>query len=160
MNTPRQYVIGFLFDDKGWHVSLILKARPAWQAGYLNGIGGKIEPTDASPRAAMRREFHEEAGVMVPLERWDYFASMGNRFWRCEVFKAFSTASIYAMLSATDETVMIADTRKLHQYKTISSVPWLVALALDRGMDLDGPPRLASISYCASDKAQAYHSGT
>jgi 8-oxo-dGTP pyrophosphatase MutT (NUDIX family) len=66
-------------DDR---VALIRKARPPWQAGLLNGVGGKIEPEDWSPffvhdmpapepvaLRAMRREFREETGV--DFDRWE-----------------------------------------------------------------------------------------
>lgn len=59
---PVQFVAGFLFDEAGDWVLLIKKRRPAWQVGYLNGIGGRIEP-DESAAEAMRRECVEEAGV-------------------------------------------------------------------------------------------------
>jgi 8-oxo-dGTP diphosphatase len=49
--------------------------KPDWQAGKLNGVGGKIEPGETS-KTAMAREFHEETGVLtLPLE-WDVFAKM------------------------------------------------------------------------------------
>ena len=35
-------ILGFLFDDKG-NVALIRKHSPAWQAGRLNGLGGRVE---------------------------------------------------------------------------------------------------------------------
>lgn len=65
------YVVGFAFDhmNKVW---LIRKNKPEWQAGKLNGIGGRIEMGETS-RQAMSREFHEEAGVLVPMERWTMF---------------------------------------------------------------------------------------
>jgi len=54
-----RYVLGFMFDRDYAEVALILKNRPAWQAGKWNGIGGKIEG-DETPHAAMVREFTEE----------------------------------------------------------------------------------------------------
>lgn len=56
------YVIGFAFT--GNSVVLIKKNRPEWQAGKLNGIGGKIEIHEL-PERTMVREFQEEAGVWV-----------------------------------------------------------------------------------------------
>lgn len=61
----QQYVVG-LAVNQGW-VALIRKAKPAWQAGRLNGIGGKVEPGE-DPQLAMAREFEEEAGVATPAE--------------------------------------------------------------------------------------------
>ena len=61
-----KYVVGYCFDPYFEHVVLIEKARPEWQAGKLNGVGGKIEPKE-TPRRAMVREFQEEAGVYIPV---------------------------------------------------------------------------------------------
>jgi hypothetical protein len=38
----QDYVVGFLFRNNLSEVALIKKDRPAWQAGHLNGIGGKL----------------------------------------------------------------------------------------------------------------------
>ena len=56
------YCLGFAF--RGDVVYLIRKERPAFMAGKLNGIGGKLEPGE-DPLEAMRREFKEEAGLTV-----------------------------------------------------------------------------------------------
>ena len=39
---PTRYVLGFLFRDNCTSVVLIRKDKPRWQAGLLNGVGGKI----------------------------------------------------------------------------------------------------------------------
>lgn len=62
--APRRFVLGFCFDFGYHNVLLIEKNRPPWQAGKLNGIGGKIEEGE-SPAAAMAREFREETGGLV-----------------------------------------------------------------------------------------------
>ena len=59
------YACGFLFSLDRQRVLLIRKRRPAWQAGKLNGLGGKIEPGE-TPDAAARREVLEETGLVVP----------------------------------------------------------------------------------------------
>ncbi len=59
------FVCGFCFDENRKRVVLIEKSQPAWQAGRLNGVGGKVEPGE-SVADAMTREFKEEAGVRLP----------------------------------------------------------------------------------------------
>lgn len=59
-----QYVLGFMFNEAESKVILIFKNRPAWQAGKLNGIGGKIEEGE-TPIQAMNREFAEETGFIA-----------------------------------------------------------------------------------------------
>ena len=40
----QHYACGFLFSQDRTRVVLIRKRRPAWQAGKLNGVGGKKGP--------------------------------------------------------------------------------------------------------------------
>jgi 8-oxo-dGTP diphosphatase len=58
----QHYVNGFMFSPDHQRVALIHKRQPTWQAGYLNGIGGKIELGETAAEA-MVREFSEETGV-------------------------------------------------------------------------------------------------
>lgn len=72
LRAPQDYVVGYAFRSDYGAVALIEKRKPAWQAGKLNGIGGKIEPGE-SPEAAMSREFLEEAGLLVHPQCWLHF---------------------------------------------------------------------------------------
>lgn len=72
----QEYVCGFVLDQTSDWVLLIRKNRPAWQAGMLNGVGGKIEPDDPSPEAAMSREFSEEAGLYIAPSSWFRFCCL------------------------------------------------------------------------------------
>lgn len=56
-------------------VLLILKNRPDWQAGKLNGVGGKVEDYDLGPYAAMIREFYEETGIETNPGQWHEFGA-------------------------------------------------------------------------------------
>lgn len=78
--NPTEYVLGFAFDVSGAEpsVCLILKNKPEWQAGLLNGVGGKIESGEY-PDAAMHREFREETDVYVDPEAWVHFHTMRFR---------------------------------------------------------------------------------
>lgn len=67
-----EYVLGFYFLNNRENVVLIRKNKPAWQAGKLNGVGGRIESTDESPAVAMTRKFHEETGKHVAI--WNLFS--------------------------------------------------------------------------------------
>lgn len=64
------YVLGIVTSPEN-DVLLIRKTKPEWQAGRLNGIGGKIEPAE-SPAFAMAREFYEETGCgILDARNWD-----------------------------------------------------------------------------------------
>jgi len=73
----QHYVVGFLFNWKQDRVVLIRKTKPDWQAGKLNGVGGKIELGE-TPYEAMAREFQEETGVAIDPSFWIYVAVMAN----------------------------------------------------------------------------------
>lgn len=68
------------------HVLLIQKARPDWQAGFLNGIGGRIEPGE-TPQEAMGREAREETPYSFSDTAWLHYADMDKRGeWVVHVF--------------------------------------------------------------------------
>jgi 8-oxo-dGTP pyrophosphatase MutT (NUDIX family) len=82
------YVLGYVFDEKNERFIGVEKAHPKWQAGKINGVGGKIEWewTDTpwkstfrivdgnwiqeDPNEAMSREFLEETGFLIPPAEW------------------------------------------------------------------------------------------
>ncbi len=68
--------VGFVFSQDMTQVLLIRKARPDWQRGLLNGVGGKAEPGDRKPRDTMRRECREETGLDIKQEDWTFFADL------------------------------------------------------------------------------------
>ena len=70
----QQYVLGFALSGDGNAVLLIKKTKPSWQAGKLNGVGGKVEESDWSIESAMAREFEEETGIQTDPGRWSLFA--------------------------------------------------------------------------------------
>ena len=117
-----RYVVGFLFDDKGY-VALIRKNRPEWQRGRLNGIGGHIEDGE-SPEAAMSREFTEEAGV--DNLTWRKFGIIKGSAYELHLFTAKSmTANIKTM---TDECVGWYSVRHLPE-NIIPNLNWIIPMA-------------------------------
>jgi 8-oxo-dGTP diphosphatase len=127
------YVCGFLF--RGTRVLLVEKRSPQWQAGLLNGIGGKVENFETFD-AAMRREWMEEVGR--PID-WTLFATEHEG----------STALVYfykARLRVTDdweppfkndagETLRWLDVGALPYTRVVGNLHWLVPLAMDpRGL--------------------------
>ena len=118
------YVLGFAFDDLG-RVALIRKARPAWQAGKLNGVGGRIENGE-TVLDAMVRKFREETGVLVP--DWDSAGSMHSaEDWLVIVFTA-TAKQVRDVRTTTDEEVMLQLPHSLPYLRCIESVVPLVQL--------------------------------
>lgn len=69
----QEYVLGFAFTPSKKAVLLIKKTRPKWQAGKLNGVGGKVEPGEFDLAQAMVREFEEETAVKTDPLQWSMF---------------------------------------------------------------------------------------
>lgn len=123
----QEYVLGFLFNSDATKVKLIRKNKPEWQAGRLNGIGGKIEAGESS-QDAMIREFLEEAGVAT--SGWTLFCMMGGTSWNCWVFSLFSDNYFNSTESMTSELLEDLEiTDLLDRQDCISNLHWLIPLA-------------------------------
>jgi len=133
MNKLVNYVLGFAFDcaeganSTDANVALIRKARPAWQAGSLNGIGGHVEDFDENQHASMFREFYEETGTLV--EEWKRFAIMGTDQWNVYVYSAFNVP-LHELKTTTDEEVTIVNAYELPE-DVLFNLRWLIPFALD-----------------------------
>lgn len=127
-----EYAVGFYFDRSREHVWLIRKARPDWQAGKLNGIGGKVEPGE-SVLQAMRREFEEEARARVA--DWVLIASLRDaaNAWRVGFFRATARddREFLAPRQMTDEPIAPFRVRDLVERRNLVR-GLLVILALAR----------------------------
>lgn len=80
----KRYVCGFLFD--GDDVLLVEKTHPPWQAGLLNGIGGKVDYGEESGHA-MVREFEEETTVRI--DGWQLYASERGSDYEVFYYRSF-----------------------------------------------------------------------
>lgn len=129
------YVCGFLFHMNGLNnleVALIQKNRPVWQQGRLNGIGGHVEDGE-SPRAAMVREFEEEAGVRVT--DWRCFLVLRHR--KSLVYMFTSTApNRLPIYSPTDEKVDYWLVSLIGSYYTIDNLKWIIPLAHSKSREV------------------------
>jgi 8-oxo-dGTP diphosphatase len=125
------YVLGFVFRSND--VLLICKTHPGWQAGRLNGVGGKIEEGE-TPEQAMHREFKEEVGG-VRVGDWHSFAMLLGDNYVCYCYFAFcsSTAKVRAL---TEEAVSWYNVDAV-PYSALPSTKWLIQMALDS--DLSSP---------------------
>jgi 8-oxo-dGTP diphosphatase len=128
----KRYVLGFAFDEAGAQVALIIKARPSWQAGRLNGIGGKVEPGETALQA-MVREFREEADVVTEEAEWEFYAHLrGDEFEVCTFRTTLDGLRFAQLRSCTDEPVVAMPVYSEHLGKhALSNVPWLIAAAQD-----------------------------
>lgn len=148
-------VCGFLFNAEGEHVVLIRKNRPAWMEGFLNGIGGKVEPIDENSEdhrdsvkrffRAMEREWFEEVdGVTVHVQDWIHFAVLKHpNEWEVHFFYAFAAPIMDLRASGikakTRETIHLVSVRNiaLGIANVMPNLRYLIPMALNhyRGQD-------------------------
>jgi len=131
-DVVQQYACGFLFSIDRSHVLLIRKRRPAWQAGRLNGIGGKVEPGETFAQA-MQREFREEA--FLDLSDWQPALQLSgqddtvsSRTWSATFFRAFG--DLHRARATTDEMLEIHRVDAL-PLEVIPNLRWIIPLLLD-----------------------------
>jgi 8-oxo-dGTP diphosphatase len=130
----RRYACGFVFSPDRARVLLIRKKRPAWQAGLLNGVGGKLEPGESSEQA-MRRECHEETGLELPAGAFHHVITLSGQNdggagddWEAHFFRAF--APIDQARAMTDELLEIHSTLRIPP-DVIPNLRWIIPLLLD-----------------------------
>ena len=133
----RAFVLALLFTPDGGHVVLMHRTRPAWQAGRVNALGGKLHAGETAADAA-RREVREEAGVDVA--GWEEFLVWDDPQYRMHAVRAFD-AEARAARTGEDQEVFLADVAALPP-NVIDNLRWLVPLALDR--DVAVPVRVTS----------------
>jgi NTP pyrophosphohydrolases including oxidative damage repair enzymes len=99
----QRYCLGFAFHPvKG--VVLIRKNRPEWQAGKLNGVGGKIEAGE-SPEQAMAREFEEETGYHTVSSDWMFRGHCVGSDFTIDVFTMVLPQ--YSIVSTTTDEEIV-----------------------------------------------------
>jgi 8-oxo-dGTP diphosphatase len=126
-SRPLDYVLALLFTADGREVVLVRKTRPAWQAGRINALGGKLRNGETL-RDAARREVREEAGVDV--DGWEEFLVWGDPEYRLRAVRAFDDAARRAR-TAEDQDVFLANVTGL-PLDVIDNLRWIIPLALDR----------------------------
>lgn len=136
MSKHTKYVAGFLFSPDFKDVVLIRKKKPAWQAGYLNAVGGKIEELE-TPLDAQIREFREETGVQI--NDWKLFCKISGNDYSVDFFYAVSEQYI-DVSTTTDEVIRIANVDYIlgSSATVIYNLKWLIPLAIDKAIKYSG----------------------
>ena len=147
-----EYVLGFMFNYSRTEVALIRKARPAEQAGNLNGIGGHIDRGE-TPEAAMVREFREEAAYQTLEHEWKLFA-IKQQEMQWKVFCFCTSGQLDLLKTVTDEPICFMAITKLltTESRMNADLIWLIPMALVRGRH--GESFTAHVIYQTPDQGQ------
>lgn len=129
MPAMHRYVVGLAFTKDHHQVLLLRKRRPEWQAGLLNGVGGKVEVgEDFLP--AMVREFKEETGLEVPLEAWEHNITFTGTDYELR-FYSTTGAEVRKARTTTDEPLFVVRVEGLPKLDVIPNLQWVIPLCLD-----------------------------
>jgi 8-oxo-dGTP diphosphatase len=125
-----EYCLGFAFDDEYESVLLIEKAKPLWQKGFFNGVGGKLELGE-TPEEAMQREFLEETGIHST--KWTGFGTLGGREWTIHLFaKTFTLYNLNKAVQMEEEVPYVVNLKQeFPRILKITNLTWLVPMAID-----------------------------
>lgn len=128
------YTLGFAFSQDGKRVVLIRKAHPAWQAGKLNGVGGRLKLDQLGYATegflgCMVREFQEETGVLT--SGWLHLGYMQGPDWQCNLYYLRSDYVLDHVSTQTDEEISIHEVAGLTPDNTVGNTVWLIHAALE-----------------------------
>jgi 8-oxo-dGTP diphosphatase len=122
----KHYVVGFVFDPARQQVLLVRKNRPSFQAGLLNGVGGKVESHETS-HAAMQRECAEECDLHI--SDWLHVASVCSQDYQIDVWS--TSCDLSGSRTVTDEVIEIHSVHDVFRIPCLSNLPMLLAMARD-----------------------------
>lgn len=128
-----EYVAGFMFNETGDKVALVRKARPKWQEGRLNAIGGHIEEGE-TPRQAMVREFEEETGRKTDRTNWIPLCVLSGRDFTVHFFYTMGWP-LDDLKTLTDEEIVVVNTKDVTPYNAIPNLQWLIPMAKNMRYD-------------------------
>lgn len=124
----KNYVLGFIFSTDLKRVALLRKDRPEWQAGKLNGIGGKLEKNELA-LDGMVRECQEETSIFIPEENWNYFAVFDGEYHQVHCFKT-TYHNIEDLVCPESEKIEYISLDNLHKEHLMDNVKYLIPMAL------------------------------
>lgn len=120
-----QYVVGFVFRRDRF-VLLVEKQNPDWQAGKLNGVGGKLKVFE-SPEQAMVREFKEHTGVLV--RGWTRYCVI-TEHKRKSIVYCFYTHNDVVKAQQMEEEILIWVSSYYLPKTGLPDLKWLIPMAI------------------------------
>lgn len=112
-DMDRKFSVLFPIDMERKEVALVLKNRPKWQAGMLNGAGGH-QKIGESPFGCANREGAQELGLVLPGNgewdqgQWQLFHYERHRSGNCLYFYTAAVPRLRQQVKTlTDEKVEV-----------------------------------------------------
>lgn len=125
----KSYTVGFYLTPDFEQVCLIKKAKPPWQAGLLNGVGGSFEK-DEDAQICMVREFTEEVGA--DSANWIEFAkgTITCHQGPCIVHYMVNVGPLFTPKEDLIEQAAWYQVDQLWTYPIVPNLAWLLPMAL------------------------------
>ena len=126
----KKYTLGFIFTQDLKNVLLIHKVSPAWQAGKVNGIGGKVEKGETDIDCIVR-EVYEETALKIEKKEWIKIGKIKEADGQVVVF-----TSVYK----GDKNDAVCNDKEIVEWYSVDDLPlnvisnlqWLIPLSLDK----------------------------
>ncbi|MBC7982112.1 NUDIX domain-containing protein [Candidatus Parcubacteria bacterium] len=131
----KKYTVGFIFSQSMDKVLLIRKLVPAWQAGMINGLGGKIEEGE-DHIDCIAREIKEECGLITEKEGWNFIASTHSPEWQVDFFGYVYKGNMNDAKSLEQEQVEWFDVYNLPR-NLVHNLTWLIPMSVDKIKNTD-----------------------
>jgi 8-oxo-dGTP diphosphatase len=126
----QKYTLGFIFNKNLDHVLLMHKNRPDWQAGKVNGLGGKFEEGEDGI-SCIKREVKEESNLDIEKDKWIYAGVLYSQSFNMEVFCSMYEGDMEDAKTLEDEEIEWFPIEHLPS-NTIDNIPWLIHITLDK----------------------------
>lgn len=121
------YTCGFYFTEDYKYVLLIEKARPDWQKGKYNGVGGHVEHGEL-PYDAQVREFKEETGFEKYID-WESTHSLVSDDAHIFFYKTTGPKfDVDAFFPGGDEKPRWIPVSAIDNYNIIPNLSWTIRL--------------------------------
>lgn len=125
----KHYTVGFYLNFDLSMIMLVRKAKPIWQKGLYNGVGGFIEKGE-SAHDCMIREFEEETGIQQRM--WTPFATGQITCHQGPCYLHYmitSGPSISPRLDHSEQAEWLS-LRDLFKYPIVPNITWLIQMGL------------------------------
>lgn len=124
------YTVGFIFDPTFENVLLMHKTKPAWQAGKINGLGGKIEPGETMYEC-IAREIKEESALETNTDAWVFIGNISSDTVSLDVLVYIYVGRLADAQTVEGERVEWFPVASLPQ-NIISNLRWLIPMTIDK----------------------------
>ncbi len=144
------FTLGIIFSNDLEKVYLLRKDHPEFQAGKLNGVGGKLEPGETYA-ACMAREGKEESGHEG---EWHNLGRMrgdteGWGPYQCEVFYSVMVKKAKEPHTCEQEKIEMHPVADLHKLtpEMVPHLPMLICAALAHHAAKEGDKFTLDVTY-------------